>query len=78
VSLVERACMVVPDVGVRARVPKDAWVEAVVRVQDAVALHGVGEAGVAALCEAVEALGDVLEQPMPRREDDEDELEDVA
>lgn len=78
VSLVERTCVAVPDVGVLARVPKDAWAQAVARLQDAVALHGVGEAGLAALCEAIRALGDVLEGPMPRRDDDTNELEDVA
>lgn len=78
VSLAERTCVVEPDVGVRARVPKPAWTRAVARLQDAVALHGVGEAGLAALCEAVEDLGDVLEEPMPRAADDDDELEDVA
>ncbi|MCX4240598.1 hypothetical protein [Paraliomyxa miuraensis] len=78
VSIAERVCVVVPDVGVVARVPKDAWAKAAARVQDAVAMHGVSEAGLAALCEAVQALAEVLEPPMPRREDDTNELEDVA
>lgn len=78
VSLAERQCVVVPDVGVRARVPEDAWAAAVARIEGAVTTRGVGDEALTALCEAVQALGDVLEEPMPRAEDDVNELEDVA
>ncbi|MCA9706994.1 MAG: hypothetical protein KDK70_14165, partial [Myxococcales bacterium] len=78
VSLAERGCVVVPDAGVRARVPEKDWAEAAARIEATVTTHGLGEAGLAALCTAVAALGDVLEEPMPRAEDDIDELEDVA
>lgn len=78
ISLVERACAVVPDAGVRARVPEPEWAPAVARLHDAIAAHGVGEAGLTAMAAAVEALGDVLARHLPAAADDVDELEDVA
>lgn len=78
VSLTERRCVVVPDVGVVARVPEGEWTKAARRIEATVSTHGAGEAGLAALCKAVVALGDVLEAPMPRADDDVNELEDVA
>ena len=78
VGLTERRCKVVADVGVHARVPKDEWKKAAETVESSIAKHGVGAEGLAALCKAVEALGDVLEGPMPRAADDINELEDVA
>lgn len=77
-SLVERMAAVVIDVGVKARVDEGAWTKAVARIQDAVAIHGVREAGLVATSEAVEALAEVLEGPLPRAADDVNELEDVA
>lgn len=77
-SLVERAAAVVSDVGVKARVSEAAWTKAVARIQDSVAIHGVREAGLTAASEAVQALAEVLEAPLPRAADDENELEDVA
>lgn len=68
----------VADVGVTTKVPEAAWIRARARVQDAVAVHGVREAGLAATSEAVGALAEVLEGPLPRAADDVDELEDVA
>lgn len=78
VSIIERMAAVVADVGVTARVDQGAWTKAVARIHDAVAIHGVGAAGLAAVSEAVEALAGVLEEPLPRAADDVDELEDVA
>lgn len=78
VSLAERTCVVVPDAGVKALVPADAWARAAGRVEQAVVAHGVGEAGLSATSEAVKALAEVLEGPLPRAEDDTNELEDVA
>ncbi len=78
VSLVERACKVVADIGVLARVPEQDWARTVARIEGTIAAHGLGEAGCVALCEAVEGLGLVLEGPMPRAADDINELEDVA
>lgn len=78
VSLAERKAVVIPDVGVLARVPEDEWTKAVASIQDTIASNGVKEPGLDALCKAVEALGDVLEKPMPVRDDDINELEDVA
>lgn len=78
VSLAERRCTVVPDVGVLARVPKADWAKAAAAIESTVSTHGTGEPGLAALCKAVEDLADVLEGPMPRGEDDINELEDVA
>lgn len=77
-SLTERAAAVVVDVGVKARVDEAAWAKAVARIQDSVALHGVREAGLATASEAVQALAEVLEGPLPRAADDVNELEDVA
>lgn len=78
VSLAERRCAVVPDGGVLARVPESDWTRAVDAIESSVSTHGTGESGLAALCTAVQALGEILEAPMPRREDDINELEDVA
>jgi putative membrane protein len=78
VSLAERACAVVSDIGVKARVPTPEWAAAVARIGDALAVHGVAEAGLAATSEAVRGLGDVLEGHLPRAADDVNELEDVA
>lgn len=78
VGLTERRCKVVADVGVHARVPEEEWKKGSQAVERSVAEHGVGAEGLAALCKAVEALGDVLEGPMPRGADDVNELEDVA
>ncbi len=77
-SLTEHACAVVADAGVKARVDEGAWAKAVARIHEAIAAHGLGEAGLAAACEAVQALAEVLEGPLPRTADDVDELEDVA
>lgn len=78
VSLAERRCVVVPDIGVLTRVPKTEWNRAAAAVEDTVNTGGIDQAALTALCSAVEALGDVLEEPMPRAEDDIDELENVA
>lgn len=78
VSLAERRCAVVPDGGVLARVPESRWVKAAAAIESTLSTHGVGEPGLAALCAAIESLADVLEEPMPRAEDDINELEDVA
>ncbi len=78
VSLAERRAAVVSDVGVRTQVPKDELAAAVTRIEQAITTHGLQEAGLEALCKAVQALGPVLEGPLPRAEDDIDELEDVA
>lgn len=77
-SLTELACAVVADAGVKAQVDERAWAEAVARIQASIATHGAGEAGLAAACEAVQALAEVLEGPLPRADDDVNELEDVA
>ncbi len=78
VSLAERRCVVVPDIGVVTRVPKTEWNRAAAKVEDAINVGGIDQAALTALCSAVVALGDVLEEPMPRAEDDIDELENVA
>lgn len=78
VSLSERRCVVVADLGVVARVPKEAWAKATERVEATIAEHGIDEAGLDALCAAITGLGDTLEEPMPVRDDDINELEDVA
>ena len=42
------------------------------------ARYGVGPRGVEALAKAIEALGSPLAQALPRREDDVNELADLA
>jgi putative membrane protein len=77
-SLVERMAAVVADAGVTARVDESAWTQAVARIEAAIAVHGVGETGLTAASDAVRALAEVLEGPLPRAADDVNELEDVA
>ncbi|MEM6995214.1 MAG: hypothetical protein AAF721_32175 [Myxococcota bacterium] len=77
VSLLEQRASVVADVGVLARVDPDVWAGAQRRLETSVA-SGVDEPGRQRFIEAIEALGPILQGPLPRAEDDTDELEDVA
>lgn len=77
VSLLERRCHAVPDVGVINAMTDDEWTPLAGALQDAVAQGGIGAAGAARLALAIEALGDPLETGLPRREDDINELPDL-
>jgi putative membrane protein len=70
VSLLERAALVVPDVGVEGAVDEARWDRAVRDIDAAVAGGGL------ALAAAIERLGDVLEPALPRSEFDINELPD--
>lgn len=78
VSLFEGRCAVVPDIGVQDRVPAAEWSRLAQTVEEAVARAGVGARGVEALAKAIEALGPPLAEALPRREDDVNELADLA
>lgn len=78
VSLAEKRCRVVEDVGVKANVDKARWTDAAAAVEAAVREAGVGIEGVDRLARAIEALGPQLEKALPRREDDVNELPDLA
>lgn len=78
VSLFEGRAAVVPDVGVQDRVPREEWAPLAQALQDAVARGGVGPRGVEALALAIEAMGPPLAKALPRREDDVNELADLA
>lgn len=82
VSLLERRCRVVEDVGIRARIDAAScaasWASSVSEVEAAVREGGVGAGGADRLARAVEALGPLLQKALPRREDDVNELPDLA
>jgi putative membrane protein len=72
VSLLERAVVVLPDLGVAEAVEEPAWEAAVERLRAVVG--GGGDA--AALAAQLAALGEVLEPALPRSADDVNELAD--
>lgn len=72
VSLLERACEVVGDLGVAEAVEAEAWAEAVEALRASVR---EGSDAVA-FARVVESLGDILEPALPRSEDDVNELPD--
>lgn len=78
VSLFEGRCAVVPDLGVLDRLPGEEWASLAGALEEAVTRHGVGRRGVDALASAIEALGAPLARALPRREDDANELADLA
>lgn len=78
VSLFEGRAAMVPDVGVLDRVPPEEWAGLASALEEAVASRGVGARGVEALSAAIEALGPLLARVLPRREDDVNELADLA
>lgn len=72
ISELERMAEVVCDVGVEEAVPEPLWIEAVDAIDDA--LYD-GEAG-PAVAQHVEKLAELLEEALPRSEDDVNELGD--
>lgn len=77
-SLQERRCVVVADVGVIGRLTPKKYEPLAAGIEATIAEHGMGPQGLDALCNAVAGLADHFEEPLPRREDDTNELEDVA
>ena len=71
ISLLERMAEVVPDDGVLAEAPADAWRDAVARIDRSVRLGGKQTA------EAIAALADVLGPCLPAADDDINELPDA-
>ena len=78
VSLRERHCTVVPDVGVQEAIAKEDWESAVKPLQTAVAMKSHRPDGVEALASAIAGLAPLLETALPRRADDTNELPDFA
>jgi len=78
VSLLEARCVAVADVGVRRAVGKERWEQMSRGLSAAIREHGVREAGVASLAEAIEGVGSELAEALPRRADDTNELPDLA
>lgn len=72
VSCLERAAAVVPDAGVRRRLPGDAWDGAIRAIQAAAAAASPAMR----VATAVRELGDLLATALPAREDDVSELPD--
>jgi putative membrane protein len=72
VSLLERTCEVVPDLGVVEAVEAERWDAAVASLRRCL----FAGAGAVDFARAVERLGDVLEPALPRSEDDVNELPD--
>ena len=77
VSLLEKRCRVVPDVGVTQSMSEEAWQALSGALETSVSTYGVGAAGVDKLAEAIEALTEPLETALPRRHDDINELPDI-
>ena len=72
VSLLERTATVIPDVGVRRQVSREAWDAATRAVEEAAAGSSPG----LPVAETLRALGGVLAPALPPREDDVNELPD--
>jgi putative membrane protein len=78
VALEERRIEVVADSGVLTAVDRAQW-NARVMATAAVPEHaGMADQGVEALAQAIEGLAPALRHTLPRREDDVDELEEMA
>lgn len=78
VSIHEKLCRVLPDVGVEAALDKSKWHQAVSPIEAAGKLSLKNHEGREKLAEGIEALGPILEKALPRREDDTNELADIA
>ncbi len=78
VSLLEKRAWAMPDLGVTKGLGEEKWQELARSLQDAVRSKGVGPEAVEALARAIEAMGPDLEEALPRREDDVNELADFA
>ena len=74
VSLLEKRCTVVPDVGVTTALGGEAWRLLEDPIERAVERYGVGPTGVEQLARAIEAMTEPLEAALPIRHDDINEL----
>ncbi len=78
VALLERRCVLVPDIGVTSRIPRDAW-EATRRAIEGVPISRLFKgAAPEALARALEGAIETLAEHLPRRADDVDELPALA
>ena len=78
VSLFEQTCVVLPDIGITESVPTDAWATLKQRAEEAVRQTGVGQQGAQALADAIRSWSTPLAAHLPRRDDDVNELPDLA
>ena len=78
ISSHERVCRVLPDVGVEAALERDTWLKAIAPIQRAGSLPPKSPRRNEELAKAIQALGPLLEKALPRREDDINELADIA
>jgi putative membrane protein len=78
VSLLERRCEVLPDIGVQSSVPADELEKLLQSVEHVVEQQGVTQQAATALAKAIAAGAELLEAHLPRRVDDENELPDLA
>jgi putative membrane protein len=78
VSLLEKKCVVLPDVGVLESISDAKWKELAYTVERSVSERGVGSRGVDAFAKSIEAMAPVLGSALPRRADDENELPDIV
>ena len=73
ISLLERRAWIIADSGISERIPHERWEEAV-----AVITNGIRKKKQCqALCEAIQMIGDILEDEFPVRDDDVNELHDL-
>ena len=78
VSLLERRCDVLPDIGVQMKVPADQLAKALAAIKLTIEEHGVTLKAAHLLAQAVGANTELLAQYLPRRSDDINELLDLA
>ncbi len=78
VSLLEKRCRLIPDIGITDALGKERWERLVQEADETLQKEGLRQRGAAALAKAVEDLGPILEKALPRRSDDINELPDFA
>ncbi len=70
ISLLERRVQVLADSGINAKVPENTWKE----VTDIITAGLKSEDACAAICQAIDLCGELLQEHFPRKDDDTDEL----
>lgn len=78
ISLRERRCEVVPDLGVQRAITEEEWRAAVTPLQAVVAARSHRPDGVEGLAKAIAGIAPLVARALPRRADDENELPDLA
>ncbi len=78
VSSHEKRCVVLPDIGVQAAIDKKEWDLAIKPVEEAGRLPLWKGEGYKKLAEAIESLAPLLEEKVPARADNFNELADIA